>query len=164
MPNVSIRYCWTEAQIRVLKYSCIYIIYKDIFCVLKWRFVVYSLWCLDVILSVKWWCRDLPYIFLASVITSCSRTFFSTTNNSVFFSLVSLMYILNKKKITQIYSAFLTFCCIFNFFFSPLASFTCDQIFFVLEITFLCIDSNVVYGSWSLLNYIKLLNMHQEGI
>lgn len=25
-------------------YLCIYIIYKDIFCVLKWRFVVYYLW------------------------------------------------------------------------------------------------------------------------
>ena len=54
LPNIRIRWSWTESQIGVFKrYSCIYIIYKDIFCVLKWRLVVYYLWSLDVTLSVK---------------------------------------------------------------------------------------------------------------
>lgn len=39
------------------RYSCICIIYKDIFCVLKWRIVVYEIWYLDVTLSV-WWSNN----------------------------------------------------------------------------------------------------------
>lgn len=53
LPNLSIRWSWTENQMGVLKgYWCICIIYKDIFCVLKWRLVVYYLWPLDVTLWV----------------------------------------------------------------------------------------------------------------
>lgn len=75
LPNIRIRWSCSESQIGVLKkYSCIYIIYKDIFCVLKWRPVVYYLWSLDVTeCKVTFWCQKMPYIFLVSVITSCSQ-------------------------------------------------------------------------------------------
>lgn len=112
MPDTSIRWSWTESQIGVLeKYSCIYIIYKDIFCVLKWRLVVYYLWSLDVTeCKVTCWCPELPYIFLVSVITSCSQKLSHTTNYSIFyFSLIPLMYIFNKKFDPNI----LSFCLLF---------------------------------------------------
>lgn len=41
---------------------------------------------------------SMPYIFLVSVITSCSQNLSHTTNYSVsYFSLIPLMYIFNKK-------------------------------------------------------------------
>ena len=40
----------------------------------------------------------MPYIFLVSVITSCSQNLSHTTNYSISsFSLIPLMYIFNKK-------------------------------------------------------------------
>lgn len=64
-------YSENEVKSQVQKYrkSCICIIYKDIFCVLKWRLVVYEICSLNVTLCKEtFWCKNLTSIFLASTI------------------------------------------------------------------------------------------------
>lgn len=60
--------------------------------------------------KVTFWCQKMPYIFLVSVITSCSQKLSHTTNYSIFyFSLIPLMYIFNKKYDPNILSLCLLF-------------------------------------------------------